>query len=49
MDIRPVVIAALLLVALVVAVVALPVSLVRQVFSPARSGSDDDETSRDAP
>jgi hypothetical protein len=44
MDIRPLVVAALLLVALVAALVAVPISLVKQVLNPVQRTADDDET-----
>jgi hypothetical protein len=43
MDARPLVIAAVLLVAFVVALVAVPVAIVRQVFNPVTRPADTDE------
>jgi hypothetical protein len=45
MDIRPLLIAAVLLVALIVAVVAMPVNFARQLISPQRRRPDDDDAS----
>jgi len=43
MDIRPLIITALLLIAFVAAVVALPVTLLSQMLNPAERTSEDDD------